>query len=114
MNKIKYKSFAVIVFFFLLHELFYSCTPAGNNKYQDGNNNMFTIGWSSESITPERPVMLQGQFYARVSEGIMDSLKAMALALESKKEPKEFISKDNAQISDEETLRTMIKEIIAQ
>ena len=30
-----------------------------------------------------------------------------------KKEPKEFMSKDNAQISDEETLRTMIKEIIA-
>ena len=33
-------------------------------------------------------------------------------ALESKKEPKEFISKENAQISDELVLRTMIIDII--
>ena len=39
--------------------------------------------------------------------------EVFAKALENKKEPKEFISKDNAQISDENTLRTMIKDIIA-
>lgn len=55
---------------------------------------------------------------------IMDAIKdktlsskqakeVFAKALENKKEPKEFISKDNAQISDENTLRTMIKDIIA-
>ena len=39
--------------------------------------------------------------------------EVFAKALVNKKEPKEFISKDNAQISDENTLRTMIKDIIA-
>lgn len=39
--------------------------------------------------------------------------EVFAKALENKKEPKEFISKDNAQISNENTLRTMIKDIIA-
>ena len=51
-----------------------------------------------------------------IKSGTLSSKQAkevFAKTLENKKEPKEFISKDNAQISDEETLRTMIKEIIA-
>ncbi len=42
------------------------------------------IGWGSADLTPqEQPVILQGQFYARVSEGVMDPLTVTALALES-------------------------------
>ncbi|EON76965.1 hypothetical protein ADIS_2626 [Lunatimonas lonarensis] len=41
------------------------------------------VGWASSDITPERPVLIVGQFYARVSEGVMDPLTATALALES-------------------------------
>lgn len=41
------------------------------------------IGWASTDLTPEHPVNLQGQFHARVSEGVMDPLTATALAMES-------------------------------
>ena len=41
------------------------------------------IGWASRDVTPERPVLLRGQFYARVSEGIKDPITVTALALES-------------------------------
>jgi len=41
------------------------------------------IGWASRDITPERPVLLHGQFHARVSEGVLDPLTVTALAVES-------------------------------
>ena len=74
------------------------------NKTGESINNFF--------ITPER----LKQITEAVKDNTLSSKQAkevFAKALESRKEPKEFISKDNAQISDEETLRTMIKEIIA-
>lgn len=40
-------------------------------------------GWSQADITPEEPVILTGQFHARMSEGVKDPLTATALALES-------------------------------
>lgn len=46
------------------------------------------IGWASADITPSRPVLLAGQFYARVSEGVKDPVTATALAIESIKEGK--------------------------
>lgn len=41
------------------------------------------IGWGQADITPDRPVLLAGQFYARVSEGVMDPVTATAMAIES-------------------------------
>ncbi|MDY0169129.1 MAG: hypothetical protein RBS80_21480 [Thermoguttaceae bacterium] len=41
------------------------------------------IGWATVDITPERPVLISGQFHARVSEGVMDPLSVTVLALES-------------------------------
>ncbi|HOX08902.1 MAG TPA: hypothetical protein PK280_21080 [Planctomycetota bacterium] len=41
------------------------------------------IGWASRDVTPERPVVLHGQFHARISEGVLDPLTVTALALES-------------------------------
>lgn len=41
------------------------------------------LGWASGDVTPEGPVLLRGQFHARVSEGVMDRLTVTALALES-------------------------------
>jgi len=46
------------------------------------------IGWASRDVTPERPVILHGQFHARVSEGVLDPLTVTALALESVREGK--------------------------
>lgn len=40
------------------------------------------IGWAQADITPDKPVLLAGQFHARVSEGIMDPVTATALAIE--------------------------------
>ena len=47
------------------------------------NSSILHIGWASADITPEQPVVITGQFYARVSEGVMDPVTATALALES-------------------------------
>ena len=41
------------------------------------------IGWATSDITPPKPVLLQGQFAARVSESVRDPLMSTALALES-------------------------------
>jgi hypothetical protein len=41
------------------------------------------IGWAQADITPERPVLIAGQFHARISERTLDPLTATVLALES-------------------------------
>lgn len=41
------------------------------------------IGWASADITPDRPVFVTGQRYARISEGVMDPITVTALALEA-------------------------------
>lgn len=59
--------------------------------YQNGGAEMkknkgrdFFVGWGQADITPDKPVILGGQFYARVSEGIMDPVTATALVVESR------------------------------
>lgn len=42
------------------------------------------VGWSSISITPDKPVQLHGQFHERVSQRVLDPCMATALALERK------------------------------
>lgn len=41
------------------------------------------IGWASVDTTPHRPVVLRGQFHARISQYVNDPILATALALES-------------------------------
>src|SRR5699024_10956004 len=41
------------------------------------------IGRADTDITPARPVLVAGQCHARVSEGVMDSVTATVLAIES-------------------------------
>ena len=41
------------------------------------------IGWAQADITPDRPVILAGQFHARVSEGVLDPVTATAMAVEA-------------------------------
>jgi len=43
------------------------------------------IGWAEVDITPSRPVLIAGQFHARVSEGVLDPITATVLAMESTK-----------------------------
>ena len=41
------------------------------------------IGWSAVDVTPDRPVILRGQFHARISQHVGDPLYVTALALQS-------------------------------
>ncbi len=58
------------------------------------------IGWASADLTPDQPVIICGQFHARVSEGILDPLTATALALESGDVRAVLVSCDYAVIPD--------------
>ena len=44
------------------------------------------IGWARGDITPQRKTLMQGQFYARISDEVLSPLTATALALEVKGE----------------------------
>ncbi len=72
------------------------------------------IGWASADITPDKPVLLAGQFHARVSEGVMDLVTATALAIESgagaSSEKAVLISLDLVKIDDH--LRDKVREIV--
>jgi hypothetical protein len=41
------------------------------------------VGWSTADITPDRPVVLRGQFHTRISDRVNDPLTATALAIEA-------------------------------
>jgi hypothetical protein len=47
------------------------------------NDGPVKIGWSSQDVTPDKPVNLMGQFHVRVSERVNDPVTVTALALES-------------------------------
>ena len=71
------------IFSFLI--LFVACKNErikDGNEYNEDTNNL-SIGWASVNITPDKPVLIRGQHYARVSEGVLDSIRATALAIES-------------------------------
>ena len=52
------------------------------------------IGWAEQDITPKQPVLIAGQFHARVSEGILDPITATVLVLESGGEQVTWLSGD--------------------
>jgi hypothetical protein len=52
------------------------------------------IGWATTSITPDRPVVLLGQMYHRVSEYVRDPITATALALDNGQTQAVFVSLD--------------------
>ena len=64
---------------------FSCCYAFTNTKISVSNENInpIKIGWSIVDITPEKPVLIKGQFPARVSEGVLDPVKVTALAMES-------------------------------
>ena len=44
------------------------------------------VGWSQRSITPDKPVRLQGQFYQRISKFVQSEIVVTVLAVETKDE----------------------------
>ena len=59
------------------------------------NNGSLKLGWAEVSITPEgRRIMLEGQFYDRISQYVETPITATALAIESDGEQAVIISAD--------------------
>lgn len=74
------------------------------------------IGWAQADLTPDKPVLLAGQFHARVSEGMLDPVTATVCAIESRAPNSGngqaiMISCDLATISDElrDAVRTRVR-----
>ena len=77
---------------------------------------MLKIGWASRDVTPDRPVLLRGQFHARISTHVQDPLTVTALALEADGEgrtPEQavMVSCDRVAISRQVVAR--VRELIA-
>lgn len=69
------------------------------------------IGWSSVDITPEDPVILRGQFHARVSQGVRDPVTATALALERDGVQSVMVSVDRVSIPDD--IRAAVRDVLS-
>jgi hypothetical protein len=57
------------------------------------------VGWSSASITPDRPVALSGQFHTRISQAVHDPITATALALDNGSQQAVMVSLDLISVS---------------
>ena len=56
------------------------------------------IGWAQTSITPTRPLLMEGQMYMRYSQYVHDPLTATALALEKGDARAVFVSMDMTEV----------------
>ncbi len=63
------------------------------------NNKQLQIGWASTSITPDRPIVLHGQLYHRISSYVHDPITATALVVENGDEQFTMVSLDVASVS---------------
>lgn len=59
------------------------------------------MGWAEADLTPAMPVLLDGQFYVRISEEVMDPITATAWAIDADGEQAVFVSCDFIDISSE-------------
>ena len=69
----------------ILAAFLFSCSGKKSEKAEAPEviKSDFYIGWSTVDITPDKPVLVAGQFPARVSEGILDPITVTAMAIES-------------------------------
>ncbi|MCU6710826.1 hypothetical protein M6D81_19210 [Paenibacillus sp. J5C_2022] len=68
---------------------------------KQGSRMRLLTGWAEVDLTPAQPVILSGQFHARLSEGVADPIQATVWALESGREQAVFVGCDLFCISDE-------------
>jgi len=69
------------------------------------------IGWAEGDLTPEGAVLIAGQFYARVSEGVADPITATALVLDAGSDHVVMVSCDFVCIAD--ALRDAVRSRVA-
>ncbi|WP_372933650.1 hypothetical protein [Mariniphaga sediminis] len=102
------KNLVLKLFFILTVTMFLMCSASCVSKKKHDNqpdkDECIHVGWASADITPDKPVLIAGQFPAKVSEGIMDPITITALAIEKAEENSHqkaiLISCDLAIISD--------------
>lgn len=82
------------------------------NSGNDAASGGLRIGWAQADITPESPVLVCGQFHARVSEGVADPITATALVLDSGDDHVVFVSCDLVCASEE--LRGAVRAQLAE
>lgn len=58
------------------------------------NDQKLSIGWAQRSITPNGPILMEGQMYVRVSRYVHDPITATALALDNGCQQAIFVSMD--------------------
>lgn len=89
------------------------------------SQNNLKIGWSQVDVTPDKPVLIAGQFHARVSEDVLDPITATVLVLESGDDASTstkvvFVSCDLVGISDgtrdekEKSLLTTVRRMVSE
>ena len=52
------------------------------------------IGWARRDVSTSEPLNLPGQFYMRISKGIMDPVTVTAMAVENNGQKAVFVSAD--------------------
>lgn len=62
------------------------------------NARTLKIGWEQVSITPTRPIVMEGQMYMRYSQYVHDPLTATALALDNGETRAVFVSMDMTEV----------------
>ncbi|MBU7003935.1 MAG: hypothetical protein HXS50_00105 [Theionarchaea archaeon] len=71
------------------------------------------IGWAQNDITPLEPVLIAGQFHARVWEGVDDPITTTALAIDTGSDHLVFVSCDLVAISEDlrDAVRTKLEQL---
>lgn len=104
----------------LIPVLFFTIVILSLNCCTGNSTGSFYIGWASADITPDKPVLLRGQFHARISEGVKDPITVTALAIESGEGQSSgkaiLISCDLVNISDDlrDTVRKLLKKSLPE
>ena len=83
----KRPGFYTTLFIALLLTALSNCKGEKTEQVTEEKTSNLNIGWASIDITPEKPVLVAGQFHARVMEGVMDPITATALAFEHRSGP---------------------------
>ena len=55
---------------------------------------MLKIGWASRDVSTDKPVIIRGQHYTRISKGVLDPIMATALTVENNGDYVIFLSTD--------------------
>ena len=116
----KYIKYPLIILLIFAAFYFFAGDAKAQVAFSNAKSAELRIGWATADITPHKPVLLQGQYAARVSERIKDPLMSSALAIESltgnSSENSILISCDLLYVNDglRDNVRRLLKETVPE